>query len=65
MIDEQSGIQVIRERKRYKPFEARKPRLRNSCPKCGSLDVAKRRDTYDYVCGRCKWKGNTVMKVYY
>jgi ribosomal protein L37AE/L43A len=65
MIDEQNTMQVIRERRHYRPFEARKPRLRSSCPKCGSLDVKKRRDTYNYICGRCGWKGETVAKIKY
>lgn len=63
MIDEQNTMQVIRERRRYIPFEAKKPRLRNSCPRCGSLDVKKRRDTYDYICGHCRWTGESIVKV--
>jgi predicted RNA-binding Zn-ribbon protein involved in translation (DUF1610 family) len=65
MSEEKNTVPVIRERKNYKPFEIKKPRLRNSCPKCGSLDVKKRKDTYDYVCGRCRWEGEVIMKVYY
>lgn len=65
MTDEQNIIQVKRERRSYRPFEAKKPRLRNACPKCKSLNVKKRRDTYDYVCNRCKWEGTTVIKVDY
>lgn len=65
MTNEQNIIQVRREKRRYIPFEAKKPRLRNSCPRCGSLNVKKRRDTYNYVCHRCQWEGNTVIKVDY
>jgi len=65
MTDEKNEPQVIRERRHFKPFEVRKPRLRNSCPSCGSLDVKKKRNTYDYECGRCRWKGSTIKKIYY
>lgn len=45
------------------PFEAKKSRLRNSCPSCKSLDVRKRRDKYDYICRRCGWIGETVTNI--
>lgn len=65
MTDEKNIVQIIRKRKRYKPFELRKPRLRNSCPKCGSLDVKKKRGNYNYKCGRCGWEGESVTKIIY
>ena len=65
MIEEQNIIQVRREKRRYIPFEAKKSRLRNSCPKCGSINVRKRRDTYDYICHHCGWKGETTTKIEY
>lgn len=65
MTCEQDMIQVRREKRRYIPFEAKKSRLRNSCPKCGSLNVKKRRDTYYYICHRCGWTGEKIIKIDY
>lgn len=65
MTEEQNIIQVKREKRRYIPFEAKKSRLRNVCPKCKSLDVRKRRDTYDYICHHCRWTGEKVIKIEY
>ena len=58
-------IHVDREKRHYIPFEARRTRLRNACPKCGSVNVKKRRDTYDYTCQHCGWKGEGVIKIEY
>lgn len=38
-------------------------RERNVCPKCNSLDIAKRITTKDYKCHHCKWIGKEVNKV--
>lgn len=65
MTEEQNMMQVKREIRRYMPFEAKKPRLRNSCPICRSLDVKKRKDIYDYICHRCGWIGETITKIEY
>lgn len=65
MVEEQNIIQVRREKRRYIPFEAKRPRLRNSCPKCGSLGVRKRKETYDYICHRYGWTGETTTKIEY
>jgi len=55
----------VERKRRYMPFEAKKPRERKSCPICGSLDVKKRRSTMDYKCGRCEWIGESVEKIEY
>lgn len=65
MIGKQDIEQVRREKRYYRTFEAKRPRTRNSCPKCRSLNVRKRRDTYDYICYHCGWKGETVTKIEY
>ena len=65
MEGEKGIIRVRREKRRYIPFEAKKSRLRNSCPKCGSISVRKRRDTFDYICQRCGWTGETIIKIEY
>lgn len=68
MTDEQNierPIKVRREKRRYIPFEAKRSRLRNACPRCGSINVKKRKDLYDYICYRCGWKGETVTKIEY
>lgn len=65
MTDEQNMMQVKKGRRRYIPFEAKKSRLRNSCPRCRSLNVKKRKETYDYICHRCGWIGEKVIKIDY
>lgn len=50
----------VERRKIYRPFEAKRPRKRNVCPKCGSLNVRRRRSTMNYTCGRCGWVGESV-----
>lgn len=56
---------VNRQIRHYIAFESKRPRPRNSCPKCNSLDVRKRRDIYDYICRRCGWIGEKVTKIEY
>ena len=56
---------VNRKNRHYIPFESRKPRLRNSCPKCGSVNVRKRRTINNYVCYRCGWTGENALKIEY
>ena len=53
----------IGKRRRYLAFEAKKPRERNACPKCGSMLVRKRVITKDYKCNVCGWIGVSVIKV--
>lgn len=50
-------------RKRKRIFGGYRKRERNMCPKCDSLDVAKRTTTYDYKCYNCKWIGKNVKKI--
>lgn len=56
---------IKRERRHYKPFESKKPRPRNSCPKCGSINVRKRIHTRDYKCHHCGWNGENIAKTEY
>lgn len=65
MADKKAITKVRRDKRRYRPFESKKSRERNSCPVCGSVNVRKRRETYDYICYRCGWKGNAVIKIEY
>ena len=68
MADEQNigkSIRVKREKRHYIAFEAKRSRLRNSCPRCGSLNVRKRRDVYNYACNRCGWEGESIIKIEY
>ena len=58
-------MRVNRKTRRYIPFEAKKPRIRNSCPRCGSVNVRKIRDIYNYVCYRCGWEGIGIIKIEY
>ena len=51
-------------RRNYRPFEAKKPRLRNKCPDCGSVSVRKLSRSRLYVCV-CGWKGENVIKEEY
>lgn len=63
LIHTRYGKKKLERHRRYRSFEAKKPRERNTCPKCGSLDVKKRRSTLDYKCGRCGWIGESVGKI--
>lgn len=56
---------IIERKRRYIPFEAKKPRERKICPNCGSLDIKKRRSTMDYKCHRCEWIGEGVKIIEY
>jgi predicted RNA-binding Zn-ribbon protein involved in translation (DUF1610 family) len=38
-------------------------RDRNSCPKCSSMRVRKRVNTYDYFCDNCGWTGKNPKKM--
>lgn len=58
-----SVAKKIDRKRKYRSFEDKKPRERNVCKKCGSLDVKKRRSTLDYKCGRCGWIGESVGKI--
>ncbi len=47
----------------YYRKDYKKQRERSACPKCESILVKKRRDTYDYMCESCGWTGKAIKKV--
>lgn len=65
--EDRSNVQNKSNAKRriYRSFEAHKPRLRSSCPNCGSVCVKRRSRFRDYICDVCGWKGENVVKVEY
>lgn len=52
-------------KKNYRPFTSKNPRERNACPECNSVSLQKRISTKDYMCDRCGWKGQGVIKIVY
>lgn len=57
-----SKTKVDRKHLGYISFEAKKPRKRNICPDCESLNIQKRVTTGDYKCWRCGWRGTIIKR---
>ncbi len=62
MLDPVAQARIQRRKKKYMPFEIRKPRERCVCPRCDSLNVRRRHYTHDYICYNCGWSGKTIKK---
>lgn len=62
-VEKAKEVEKVKRDRRYIPFENKRPRERKACPKCDSLNVKKRRSTYDYICGRCGWVGQGIKIV--
>jgi ribosomal protein L37AE/L43A len=53
---------------RFRTFrfgESKKPRIRNACPACQSINLTMRTTKKIYVCERCGWKGKNIIKIEY
>lgn len=49
----------------YRPFASSNPRERSACPKCNSVNIVKKNRAHLYLCHRCGWKGEGVVKIIY
>lgn len=58
-----NNIRKIGRKRKYMIGISPKPRERNVCPVCNSLDVIKRKTTQDYYCHNCRWRGKSIIKI--